>query len=381
MSNSVANFLKSLKKQPLQLRNQIRISCGNESADLDSVASAISYAYLEHIWANSNPSEAIIPIINIPQSDLILRKDIILSLNRLNISVEDLFFREDLISFKKTNSNCIVNAILLDHNEIPKHTAPYIDNVVGIIDHHADSKLYLNANPRIIKVTGSCTSLIFKYWYEKIQPSTRPLLKNVAPLCLSAAVQDTANFKRKIEEADLEVAPIYRDLLPELQFDLFYNDLNEAKVDIKGLSTIDILRKDYKEFAFPDGKGDDLIVGIASVVKNLDWLYVNTNESQSKELFIKDCQQYLIDKKLTFLMIMANNRDPKKFERQIAFIFDKKMVGNIVDKVIRDVAEYLDLKPFDDSNTKDSYISFHQLNVKASRKQVAPAIKQAISKI
>lgn len=165
LRKTVPEFLAHLKSLPISkiASNDVLTICvGNESADMDSIASAITYSYCQYIYNEGTYSEEkkkgsfIVPIIDIPREDLSLRRDVMYVLEKLKIKEEELFFIEDLKSLKQNVSQGTeLNSYLVDNNDTPKNLKNYIDNVVGIIDHHFDLQKHLDAEPRIVKVSGS----------------------------------------------------------------------------------------------------------------------------------------------------------------------------------------------------------------------------------
>lgn len=174
-------------------------------------------------------------------------------LEKLKIKEEELFFIEDLKSLKQNVSQGTeLNSYLVDNNDIPKNLKNYIDNVVGIIDHHFDLQKHLDAEPRIVKVSGSCSSLVFNYWYEKLQ-GDREVVMNIAPLLMGAILIDTSNMRRKVEESDKlaieRCQAVLSDAVNEVSAQVledsseFYKEIKSRKNDIKGFSVSDILKR------------------------------------------------------------------------------------------------------------------------------------------
>lgn len=385
---SLSSFFKQLKSCLPSKNSNVVIACGNESADMDSVASTISYSYLDYLCTKPVDAQkdvnikSVFPIINIPKKDLSLRKDIVFVLNKLGLSSNDLFFKEDLIHFKEIQ-NCSINAVLVDHNEISHGTLPYIDNVIGILDHHVDSNKYLDVKFRDIQMTGSCSSLVFDFWYNKVVDKEQfvSLTKEVAYLSLAAALQDTSNFKSKVKPLDMACLSLYEKILPTISLVNFHSNLNTAKTDISGLSVADILKKDYKEWIMK--RKDDsnrVVVGIASIVKPFHWLFDKNGVDQTT--FIEESKQYIIDKSLDILVLMTSCKEEKnEFRRQLGIVYNDSSKNDLIMNLINEIKDTLQLVPFADYPSIDNYIPFNQLNTKASRKQVAPCIQEAISKL
>ncbi|CDF91292.1 related to Exopolyphosphatase [Zygosaccharomyces bailii] len=373
MVNSFKGFLQLLKSEKvdgnLAKSSVLRVVCGNEAADFDSVASALTYAFCSY---HKDPNNLVIPIINIPKADLRLRKDVVRTLGKLHITEDLLFFTEDLKRYK-TRYNSI-SAVLVDHNEIEIASKDLISNVVGIIDHHKDENLYLDANPRIVKTTGSCSSLVFDFWRKTIFNSNSA--KELAMLLMGAALLDTSNFQYKVEEPDLRALKCYEEILPDLDREEYYTQLKTDKANLDGLSVKDILKKDYKEFIF-ESADEKLVIGIASVGKPLEWL---CNQCGSRSEFQQQCIEAQKEHAVNLFAIMTAWQDGHDFKRQILVMSPLK---DQPEKIINAVTNDLKLKDFDQLDAKSFknehyyFNAFQQLNVAASRKQVVPLLRDA----
>lgn len=425
--STLRGFLELLKSRPIQSciqphLKQLNIVCGNESADFDSVSSALSYAYFDYLYKKQQQQEAyedkdsfnkdytpLFPVINIPRGDLKLRKDIILMLNKeYQISEELLYFQEDLINWK-SNEHLTINAVLVDHNELVNKSIELIDNVTGIIDHHVDSNLYRDANPRVIKVTGSCTSLIMNYWYDLIKDKSS--MVDMIKFMYGALLLDTSNFKHKVEEPDRIALNNYQQIIKGSEIntimfnksdfnlnnnkndsDNFFKILKKAKKDIKGLSVKDIIKKDYKQFVFNLNGSDDnkMIVGIGSMVKPLKWMY---KEYNGMNQFRKECDFFRRENQLDLLVIMSsyNDKTQNLFVREMGLICSNEK-KEIVSSMINGMTPLLKLQPWQNDGDADSLVKmgdslnacfweFKQLNVEASRKQVVPIMKQVLERL
>ena len=361
----------------------IRIVCGNEASDFDSVASVLAYSFFCYL---SNPRNAnpIVPVVNLNKNDLKIRKDIVLGLQRVHITEDQLFFLEDLRRWKQTNTS--IEAVLVDHNEVVNEAKSCIDKVIGVIDHHLDAGLYQDAEPRIIQVCGSCTSLVFKYWYERISKlidTGGEGVQDVILLSLGALLLDTANFKQKVEKIDRDTMAIYERLMPDINRTQLFKELKKAKKDISGLSVKQVLMKDYKQFEFtcPKAGGSSTVkIGISSLVKCIDKLY---DIYDGIDPFRNQCIAFREERNLDALMLMCSWTDNNDiFRRQLVSVPSDNS-RNLVVEAIKNVRDQLNLEvatlaaTSTQSKTPDDYTTFEQLNTKASRKQVVPLLKQA----
>lgn len=392
LRKTVPEFLAHLKSLPISkiASNDVLTICvGNESADMDSIASAITYSYCQYIYNEGTYSEEkkkgsfIVPIIDIPREDLSLRRDVMYVLEKLKIKEEELFFIEDLKSLKQNVSQGTeLNSYLVDNNDTPKNLKNYIDNVVGIIDHHFDLQKHLDAEPRIVKVSGSCSSLVFNYWYEKLQ-GDREVVMNIAPLLMGAILIDTSNMRRKVEESDKLAIERCQAVLSDAVNEVsaqgledsseFYKEIKSRKNDIKGFSVSDILKKDYKQFNF-QGKGHKgLEIGFSSIVKRMSWLF---NEHGGEADFVNQCRRFQAERGLDVLVLLTSWRKAGDSHRELVILGD----SNVVRELIERVSDKLQLQLFG-GNLDGGVAMFKQLNVEATRKQVVPYLEEAYSNL
>ena len=382
MSLTVRSFLNLLKATPIT-SSTVRIVCGNESADLDSVASAISYAYFKYVENSSDP-QPFIPIINISREDLNLRRDIVHVLKDIDINENLLFFLDDMKKWKQENK--IIEAVLVDHNEVVNEAKKYINKVIGIVDHHKDMGLYTDVSPRIIQACGSCTSLVYNHFIHDVLPEDYIPTRGVTQLCLAAGLSDTTNFNHRVESPDSVCKELYGKFLDDIDMEKYTKVIKNAKNDITGFTVTDLLKKDYKQFDFTNKKksinNGKLVMGISSIVKSMDWLY---EEYGGKNLFLEECMEYREDEEIDILTIMTSFVEKGKFQRQITMIASDE-TKTITDEILAKVTDYLKLE---NSNFMivsnygglEKILQFEQRNIDASRKQVAPCLGKAFEEL
>ncbi|KAG7719037.1 hypothetical protein KL949_002103 [Ogataea haglerorum] len=324
-------------------KSRVTLVTGNQSADMDSVVSAIAYSTL-------SSKSLVLPLINIPRQDFDLRRDIVHVMKHSDINVKDLIFLDDIESCWDQLAKTKVDLVLVDHNKPQGDVVNNLMNelgatVVGIIDHHEDEKLFTNASPRIIKKSGSCVSLVLNHFKEQVARIDPKLAK----LFLSPLVIDTSGLKHRVEQVDKDALEL---LLPKLQADQAFlqawtNELNTAKQNVEGLSLRDLLRKDYKEYR---------TVGISSMVVSLDYL--------SRFDLLPSLESWIKERKLDIAIIMTSYND-KKFHREIMFHGDDAKIRSLLNQI----QEPLGLEPL----AKFPF-SFEQREPVNSRKQVAPLV-------
>ena len=78
-------------------------------ADLDSIASAIAFAYLQSQVAPDRESTAYLPLVNIPRADLKLRTDCLWLLTDCGLDIDALAFADE-VRVKQCPAHCIHHA-------------------------------------------------------------------------------------------------------------------------------------------------------------------------------------------------------------------------------------------------------------------------------
>ncbi|VEU23647.1 DEKNAAC104863 [Brettanomyces naardenensis] len=377
---SLSLFLKSAKarfaKVGLQASSQmtkLTLVIGNQSSDMDSVVSAIAYSYFSSKSAESTEG-IIFPILNIPHDDLRLRRDIEHALDSIHIHEDDLIFTDDLISLP---SGSKINLILVDHNNFAGEneeiiSKKYDTHVVGIIDHHADEHKFLDANPRVIQVNGSCSSLVLDHFKKEVLSGNLDL--PTVRFFVSAILQDTDNLRDtlKTEKTDIDILGSLQAKYPALTNEILNNEnklLHKLKKSSEGFSFRDILRKDYKEY-----QCGNLKTGISSVRGSLDEL----EKTYTLKTMIETLRAWRIERRLDLAAMMNTYSSNKDHHRQLILLGD--LDGSLVSETANALRNSLQLE--DRTNILESDVrAFEQVNTAASRKQVAPLLTQFLQSI
>lgn len=210
---------------------------GHKSPDLDTVASAITYVELlkkskkygdKKVIAVRAGEENIETDYVLKEFDIKLPKHI----NEYNIDPRDKF-------------------ILVDHNEkAQRYEKIKNEQIIEIVDHH---KLNVNLpNPIDIttKTLGSTSSIIYKMFKEEgIEPSDK-----IKKLLLAGILSDTVGLKSTTTtDEDKKIAKKLDTKVDIDTQDLTYN-IFKTKSAIKGLSPIEIAKKDFKTYNFGSKK-------------------------------------------------------------------------------------------------------------------------------
>ncbi|KAJ1960667.1 Exopolyphosphatase [Dispira parvispora] len=239
-TNSLAAFVAELRSNLGRAISSIAsggytnlvLVMGNESADLDSMISAITYAYWRYLSnLNSNAqqgSTVVVPLIDIPQEDFRIRPEAERVLQQTGgLDPNHLVFNDNphiqqLFHILKTSENCdSVHITLVDHPS-PNSDNKFLSKCVrGILDHHEDDHKIngTKVEPRWISMVGSATSLTTLEGYRLLGgtglPSgdNHPRANDTSPITLpssfTGAFVDTVRNQPNL--FNLLLAPILAD--------------------------------------------------------------------------------------------------------------------------------------------------------------------------
>ncbi|KAF7790598.1 hypothetical protein EIP86_001554 [Pleurotus ostreatoroseus] len=415
-STVLADFVSQQKTQYLTAvrdgsAKEWVVAMGNEAGDLDSMASAIAWAW----YASTVQKTPTVPLIQTPHADLHLRAENLhaLSLAGFNSTKPDLLCIDDL-SPPPLPSHRFA---LVDHNRLHPTfaSADPEAHVVAVLDHHADEGCHLDAAPRIVVVpTGSAASLVANALRDGCAAAGVDLPRELATLLLCAILVDTGGLKEggKAEAADHEAAaflvPISLLNKDEGGTNFSATALHEAhdvqeltqtlqakKADVSHLNTRDLLRRDYKEYSLVPSWASDkpILVGLSTVPMGLkSWV-------PRDAAFWTSTEEWMKDRGLAVLGILTSFRDEEKMNkhgkgkhrREQLFVVREGELEGLAEKIFQGLKsnEELDLKKI---NLTEDYgvqgdVGFapeykwkvwKQGNVEATRKITAPVVKAIV---
>ncbi len=351
------NIISSNPNRPQNLQ-EIHFVMGNESADLDSIVSSITYAYLLH---HEKPNEFYVPLLNIFREEIALRKDILHLFQQLGISSDDLLFLDDQVPLDDLFAQDKLRFTLVDHNILRPRQEHLSDAVERIVDHHADeNKQYplLTEENKTIAIVGSATTLVA----EKIFSSSQIAMSSeLATLLIGPILIDTANLQseEKTTERDTNAVQLLQSLAPDLPPN-FYEELLEAKNDVSGLTPAMLLSKDFKEYL--DGK---LLYGISSLPATICW---GTEDLPSIQPVL---EKYAKERDLAFLIILMNNNDPQGPKRKIMVYSPSERLIKAFDAYVQNDSA-LNQVLLVDPNSNDQQTHIYYAEKFIARKQLQP---------
>ncbi|XP_032235035.2 exopolyphosphatase PRUNE1 isoform X4 [Nematostella vectensis] len=305
MSSKLIEFLEKSKSSSRDVEAGVHVVLGNEACDLDSAVCSVVYAFFLH---NMDGNEKIfLPVLNIPRADFPLRTEITYTFARFGINLKDLVFTDEFdMTALKTKGELAVT--LVDHNLLARHQQGLISVLVEVI---------VNLDPRAGRMT----------------PKDQHIVQ---------ALQDKVKFN-----------------LEEL-----YHSVNEAKFDVSGLTSAEILRKDYK--AVPLYPGNPARVGISSIGLPLQGFLKREGISQC-------LLQFCTSKGINTLVVMAmyfESRDGPPL-RQVYVCGPDETSASKLARFLRD-NDQLKLNAIKIDLPEG--FCFDQMNIKASRKVVFPLV-------
>jgi len=350
---TIQTFLSNAKKHVSDAK---LIVIGNEAADLDSMVSSIVYAYLRNLLEQGS---FVLPLMVIPREDFMLRTEAMYVFNKANIDLDDVVFIDELDLDKIMEQ---AEFVLVDHNKLAGDLKKFDSKVVSILDHHRDEDLYKTASPRVIEQVGSTTSLVAHEFFT----SGIEMSRDVAVLLGGTILLDTVNLADdagRVTEFDKEIAARVLPLCPLPQQE-FFDTVQKEKFNVAGLSTNDLLRKDYKEWQFGTVK-----CGIGSALLPLEqWAEIDNDLASG---FAK----FAAGNSLDLLLSMNAYTNPEFNRDLVIFSKSKEAHGQLLAYLQENK---LDLTPIDFPGQKQSdsgFITFHkQANLGVSRKKLQPLL-------
>ncbi|KAM0810586.1 hypothetical protein AB5N19_10935 [Seiridium cardinale] len=383
---SLSAFLanaKSALANSASKKQTLTFVVGNESADLDSLCSALLLAYLR---TYTPPHTLHIPLCHLPRDDLTLRPEFTEVLKRAATSPDDVITLDEL-SEAASSSGFKDNSqwLLVDHNSLTGKLEPYKDSIVGCIDHHADEgHVPQNSSVRVIDKSGSCASLVVNQckqaWEElKTLDNAEEVDSQLSYLALGPILVDTINLtdKNKTTSFDKDAVRFLEGKINSAKFDRaeFFSTVSGLKEDISSLSVRDVLRKDYKEW--DDG---GLKLGTSSVPAHFGELQEKAGDAQK---LADAVEKWGAEKGLDIVAVLAAFTQDGNFSRELMLLGRSEKGIDAAKRFEAESKGKLELSLWGegklDSDEEGKWQKcWSQAKVENSRKQVAPMLRQAM---
>ncbi len=357
-TETVNGYLSSVRNG-IESTATVHCVVGNEAADLDSLASALMYAFFKAVQ-NAGDGVQYVPVAAIPRNDFKLRTEAVFLFSQAGIDVDSLFFADD-IDPKALHADGRLALTLIDHNKPTGAYAGLEDAVVGVVDHHADEGLFENASPRVIEPVGSAATLVARM----ILDQNKALLdSNAAKLLLGTILLDTVNLDPeagRVTPEDDAVAAELQKLGDKSRQELF-DKVQQEKFNVSSLDSPDLLRKDYKEWELGNYR-----VGISTVLLSVqEWLRKDASLSDA-------LSQYCTARKLDVLLAMNAYTAPEFTRELVVYCPD----GSLRERLLGFLKNSdLELSPIESGKTDEATALFSQGNLGKSRKKLQPMLAE-----
>ncbi|EGY16798.1 hypothetical protein VD0002_g3008 [Verticillium dahliae] len=392
---SLAVFLAQARAAltaPRRPNTPLTLVVGNESADLDSLCSAVLYAYLR----STTPAQPTlhIPLSNLPRADLALRPELTAALARARLRPSDLLTLDDLADTLTPEST---RWVLVDHNALTGTLAArgFGSRVVGCVDHHADERsvpAQTGDEPRLIDTCGSCASLVVEWcrpaWDDALQggrSAQEAADAGAAWLGLAAVLVDTAGLKAadKTTPRDVRAVEFLERLVvgtgQEQAYgrDAYLGELSRVKEDLSGMALRDVWRKDYKQW-YEGGR----VLGVSAVPQGLRYL-IDESANGDQDGLLKALNDWVDERGLDVGVVMTTLHPGGDFQRELLVWAFSEGAAQAVEAFVKTNERELGLETYDDGRLDDVSNgwwrrAWKQRNVAHSRKRVGPMLREAL---
>jgi len=307
----------------------VAVVTGSPAADLDSIVASICYAYL--LDREGGSAGSVCPYLPIPHADLPLRPEALYLFDRVGMQPASLVFADDVVL--KDLLEARQGELVLVDTQGHDLAAVLRGRVAEVIDHrpveetgyareeeqsardrpsgyHVENtgggSFRQRLRRRIVEPVGSACTLVAEQIFQR-KPGI--LDRQSATLLLAAVLLDTVNLDPEAERATEKDRKTAGLLIQAGAVDIagLYEELAAARSSVEGLSSTQLLRKDYKE-----GTTGAVRFGMSSVPLLLDsW-------RQRDERLEEALSGFLAEKALDLLVVLLY-RQGEGFKRQLVF--------------------------------------------------------------
>ena len=355
MNNDMTTFLAGLKNN-FSDQKQVTIVMGNEAADLDSMASAVTYAWYLHL---SDSSQNPFPLINIPRADFKLRTEAVFLFEEAGVNIDHLLFSDDM-DLEKLKAGGNLKLVLVDHNKLASNQAGLETVITGILDHHADEESYPPAAVTDIRPVGSAATIVAESFLKDQRDS---LDTHLGTLLLGTILLDTVNLDPeagRVTDDDSKAAKEIIDI-SGLDSGKLFEKLQFEKFNVSSLDSYDLLRKDYKEWQM-----DSVKLGIGSVLLPIrKWVAKDPD-------IANECERYLKERDLDILLAMNAFTSPEFTRQLVVFVPDDSLRADTIAFL---EGSDLGLEKLDVNSSAEGCTFYNQKNLGISRKKLQPILK------
>ncbi|XP_008321138.1 exopolyphosphatase PRUNE1 [Cynoglossus semilaevis] len=344
----------------------LHVVMGNEACDVDSMVSALVYAFF--LSKTLGGDTLVLPLLNIHREELALRSDNTFLLRQSGVSHDLLLFRDQL-DLKTLHQEARLRLTLVDHNVLSSSDSDLEGAVVEVIDHHHLEREPSTSCCVTVETVGSCATLITE---RIVQEAPEILTLQLAQLLYAAVVLDCVNMAPsagKVTPKDSQFAAVLESRFPALPpRGALFTALQNAKFDVSGLDTGQMLMKDMK-----------IVSGSLRLAVSV--LYVTLEEFlQRAELeaeLSSFCQRNGFDLLLLMTISFTESKEPI---RELAVFCHSSTCREQLSHFLEQAqSPALNLSPI--SSPHPHITAYHQGNSLASRKKLLPLVKDFLRQL
>ncbi|XP_052556711.1 protein prune homolog 2 isoform X1 [Tympanuchus pallidicinctus] len=336
---------------------KVHVVLGSKSCDLDSLISAVAYAYfLDKV---SPPDVLCLPVLNIPRRDFSFFTETRFILEELNIPESFHIFRDE-INLHQLNAEGKLSLTLTNSHMLTSEDKSLESAVVKVInpDEQCDGSLELEA---------SSSSLVVK---EILQEAPELITQQLAYLLRGSIL-----FKCMSSEADTiteqqeKLLSILEEKFPDLPpREEIISVLQDTRFNPQGISIEEVMLKDLKEIS--DG---EIKIAISTVQMTLEDCLLHRN-------LIGDLKAFIYKYRFDVLVILANSlSDEEQTKRQIAVYSENLELGNQICCELEECQNpCLELDPLECGC--DQILIYHQENSLVTCDQIFLLIKEVMNR-
>jgi exopolyphosphatase len=348
-------------RQSTSRGSPLHLVLGNESADPDSIVSALMYAFLR--WTTATPQDPLpVPVINCPPGAIRQRPEASYLLAEAGISPACLVYYPELelggaLPLQR------IQLTLVDHNELAPDQRHLKSRVRGIIDHHLDSGDFQDCVPRIIAPVACSATLVAELILNERPGLLDPLL---ARLLLGPILLDSVNLDPQADRCGTKDRRMAARLTELAGIDpaRFYLALAATRLDISGLEPPALLNRDLKT-----GNSRGLRFAVSAVPIQLDQWLADTPDLPA------EIRSFAQGRDLDFFLVLTYFPNPRFERRAMAWALNPSHLKALFAYFNAHGAGLTAVgTPPSSSEKNPGIVIWHQHNVQMSRKHLMPLI-------
>jgi exopolyphosphatase len=223
----------------------LRLVIGSQAADADSLAASIGYAFLHSL--DAGPGTLVVPWVPVPRAELAWRPEALLLFRQAGVAERLLVCAEELPPGMLGEEGVAGAELVLVDSDGSWLPAAARGRIVEVLDHHPGARRPAEAPAArwMVEAVGSACTLVAERLFAR-DPGLMDA--GLALLLLGPILLDTVLFApaaRRFTPRDREAAERLAGIASVREEEL-YAELLAARQGLPGLSSRDVLRRDYK---------------------------------------------------------------------------------------------------------------------------------------